>query len=100
MAAGTAHSIALKRDGSVWVTGRNNHGQLGDESNTNRRYFVKVDFSAATIVAAGSAHSMVLKKDGSLWAAGLNSDGQLGDGNGNYTDTNGFLKIGSIGTGV
>ncbi|HYO70523.1 MAG TPA: RCC1 domain-containing protein [Archangium sp.] len=36
IAAGAQHSLALKQDGSVWVWGLNNTGQLGDGSTTNR----------------------------------------------------------------
>ena len=33
---GLGHSLALRRDGSVWAWGRNDAGQLGDGSNTTR----------------------------------------------------------------
>ena len=40
--AGSDHSILLQQDGTVWCTGSNLHGQLGDGSNTNRDSFVQV----------------------------------------------------------
>lgn len=37
VAAGLWHSLALKKDGSVWAWGRNYHGALGDGTETSRR---------------------------------------------------------------
>ena len=80
VAAGGGHSVVLKQDGSVWSTGRNTHGQLGDGSNTDRDSFVQVIPSHAKTVAAGAEHSLVTMRDGSVWATGFNVHGQLGDG--------------------
>jgi alpha-tubulin suppressor-like RCC1 family protein len=74
------HSMFIKNDGSLWVTGYNNYGQLGDGTfnNTNRPEMIVA--SNVVAVAAGAYHSLILKKDGSLWAAGARNYGQLGDG--------------------
>ncbi len=32
IAAGTKHAMAMKKDGSVWLWGSNDHGQLGERS--------------------------------------------------------------------
>ena len=42
MAAGFAYSLVLKTNGTVWATGRNNNGQLGDGSNIDKNKFVQV----------------------------------------------------------
>ena len=42
VSAGYQHSLALKEDGSVWATGWNGNGQLGDGTTTNRNTFVEV----------------------------------------------------------
>ena len=42
IAAVSQHSLVLKTNGNVWVTGDNNFGQLGDGSNTDRNKFVQV----------------------------------------------------------
>ena len=42
LAAGGSHSMVLKKDGSVWTTGNNKYGQLGDGSNADKNRFVKV----------------------------------------------------------
>ena len=65
VAASSSHSLMLQQDGSVWSTGYNLYGQLGDGSTTSRTIFVQVMSSGAQSMAAGSMHSMVLKQDGS-----------------------------------
>ena len=72
--------MVLKYNDSVWGTGRNYVGELGDGSATDKRGFVQVISSGVKAVAAGRDHSMVLKHDGSLWGTGQNDYGQLGDG--------------------
>ena len=91
VAAGDMHSMVLKVDGSVWATGRNQYGQLGDGSNADRSEFVEVISSEVTEVAAGGFHSMVLKQDGSVWATGWNEYGQLGDGT--TTDRSNYVQV-------
>ena len=80
VSAGDMHSVVLRQDGSVWATGRNEFGQLGDGSNVNRNNFVRVMLGGAADVTAGRSHSVVLMQDGSVWATGCNEHGQLGDG--------------------
>lgn len=78
-AAGIVHSLFTKSDGTLWATGYNGTGQLGDGTFTNR--FVPVNVASDVIaVAAGSNHSLFVKSNGSLWAMGYNNYGQLGDG--------------------
>ena len=91
IAAGYAHSMVLKQDGSVWVTGKNDFGQLGNGHKTFESKFVQVISSGTQVVAAGDQHSMVLKYDGSVWATGANQDGQLGDGS--TISTNEYVRV-------
>jgi alpha-tubulin suppressor-like RCC1 family protein len=80
IAAGKDHSLALKKDGSVWAWGENGCGQLGDGSFANKTSPVRVaGLSHVTMIAAGHYHSLAIKDDGSVWAWGGNSSGQLGD---------------------
>jgi alpha-tubulin suppressor-like RCC1 family protein len=81
LAAGGYHSLALKEDGTVWSWGKNNNGQLGDGTKTNRLTPVKVErLYGITAIAAGCSHSLALDKEGIVWAWGYNKFGQLGDG--------------------
>ncbi len=81
IAAGSAHTVALKSDGTVRAWGSNNSGQLGDGTTTDRLAPVKVTgLDGVTAIAAGLSHTVALKSDGTVWAWGLNNYGQLGDG--------------------
>jgi len=76
---GVDHSIVLKQDDSVSVTGVNWYGQLGDGSNTDNFKFDQVISGNAVALDAGIAHSVALMIDGSVWTTGLNRYDQLGD---------------------
>jgi len=80
IAAGWAHSLALKQDGTVWVTGNNSSGQLGLGDNTNRYSWTQTSLTNVIAIAAGYSHSLALKQDGTVWVTGDNSYGQLGLG--------------------
>ena len=73
--------MILKTDGTLWATGLNSAGQLGDGTNTDRHTPVEImTVSDVASVSAGGRHTMIIKTDGSLWATGGNSSGQLGIG--------------------
>jgi alpha-tubulin suppressor-like RCC1 family protein len=81
VATGSSHSLALKRDGSVWAWGGNEHGELGDGTTVTRQTPIQVPgLSGIVAIAAGGWHSLALQGDGSVWAWGRNDAGQLGDG--------------------
>jgi alpha-tubulin suppressor-like RCC1 family protein len=76
--AGFRYSFALKSDGSVWATGNNRSGQLGNGTTTNQSTWAPVSVSSVIQVAVGYSHSLALKSDGTLWKTGTNTFGQLG----------------------
>lgn len=81
VAAGAAHTLVLKEDGTVWAFGNNAYGQLGDGTAVNRTTPVQVvGLNDVVSVAAGANHSFAIRADGTLWAWGYNAYGQLGDG--------------------
>jgi alpha-tubulin suppressor-like RCC1 family protein len=81
IAAGGAHSLALRSDGTIWAWGENSRGQLGDGATTNRPIPTQVSgLTNITAIAAGGAHSLAVHSDGTVWAWGFNNHGQLGEG--------------------
>ncbi|MCX6027074.1 MAG: hypothetical protein NTY23_12605, partial [Chloroflexi bacterium] len=85
IAAGGAHSCALVGDGAVMCWGKNNWGQLGDGSTTDRA--TPVPLNSGLIqpglrfveITAGAEHTCGLTGDGRAWCWGYNFAGQLGD---------------------
>lgn len=81
VAAGGQHSMLLKSDGTVWVWGRNNYGQLGNGTTTDQINPIQVSgLTNVKVIAACANQSFAVKTDGTVWAWGQNNYGQLGDG--------------------
>ena len=81
VASGSGFSHFLKTDGTVWASGNNRYGQLGNGDWSYEPVVTPVKIMEDVVsVSAGLCHSLFLKKDGSLWACGNNDRGQLGDG--------------------
>lgn len=81
IAAGNAHNLALKPDGTVWAWGYNGDRQLGDGTLDSRSVPGKVAILSNIIdISAAYDHSLALKSDGTVWAWGSYLAGQLGDG--------------------
>ncbi len=81
MAHGLWHQLQLRRDGTLWASGDNRYGQLGDGSRQDQRRPVLVGRNFCAM-AAGRFLSLVLTRDASLWAWGYIGDGPWGDGSG------------------
>jgi alpha-tubulin suppressor-like RCC1 family protein len=82
IAAGEFHSLAIRADGTLWVWGRNDYGQLGLGDTTYRLVPTRLGTASDWVaVAVGEVHSLALKADGTLYAWGYNGWGQLGLGN-------------------
>ncbi|WP_169312596.1 RCC1 domain-containing protein [Leadbettera azotonutricia] len=78
VSAGARHTVILKTDGTVWVTGYNFNGQLGLNNTVDANTFTQVQDMNASSAAAGNYHTTVLKSDGTVWTTGENYYGQLG----------------------
>ena|GEM_PF-5541269 len=65
------HSLAIKKDGSLWGWGLNGSGQLGDGTLANRHSPVQIgrDKNWSEIITIHHA-TFALKNDGSLWVWG------------------------------
>jgi alpha-tubulin suppressor-like RCC1 family protein len=82
LAVGTAHSCAIATGGWVLCWGRNQKGQLGDGTTSDRAVPGTVGGLSGGVVAvtAGTAHSCAVTSGGAVRCWGYNSAGQLGDG--------------------
>ncbi|WP_051250606.1 fibronectin type III domain-containing protein [Paenibacillus harenae] len=81
VAGGSAHTLTLQNDRTVWAWGSNWNGELGDGTTNVRLTPIQVkDLEEVVAVAAGWGHSLALKEDGTVWAWGRNDVAQLGDG--------------------
>ena len=90
ISSGTSHSCSIISDGRVICWGRNNVGQLGDNSLIDRRTPVFVQLPAsrsAVMISAGATQTCAVLDDGSLFCWGLNANGQLGDGTTTFSST-------------
>ena len=104
--AGEKHTCVVKTDATVWCWGRNDKGQLGDNTTSDSDTPVQVVgvggigvLSDAAMVVAGSSHSCVVKTDATVWCWGHNDEGQLGDNTTSDSDTP-VQVVGAGGVGV
>jgi hypothetical protein len=79
LSCGPEHTLAIKKDGTLWSWGRNNYGQLGDGTLTDSNEPILIDSDEWNFVSAGNRFSCAIKPDGTLWTWGDNSRGQLGN---------------------
>jgi alpha-tubulin suppressor-like RCC1 family protein len=96
VAAGMEYSCGVRDDGSLWCWGRNQRGQLGDGTITDRHQPVQIGTATDwRSVSTTNIHTCGIRSDGSLWCWGLNDVAQAsGDG----TPTNGVLTPVRVGT--
>jgi alpha-tubulin suppressor-like RCC1 family protein len=82
VSAGYNHTAAIKTDGTLWTWGRNDYGQLGDGTTTDRSSPVTTAGGGTNWkqVSAGTYAAAAIKTDGTLWTWGRNDYGQSGDG--------------------
>ncbi|MBI5640929.1 MAG: hypothetical protein HZA17_10935, partial [Nitrospirae bacterium] len=79
--AGNYHTMAIKKNGTLWAWGGNGHGQLGDGTTTGKHspQQIGTDTNWVSVTATG-IDTLAIKSDGTLWAWGWNQMAELGDG--------------------
>jgi alpha-tubulin suppressor-like RCC1 family protein len=85
VACGRHYTAAIKTDGTLWMWGQDNYGQLGDADIANKSspgQTVAGGTNWSQVAANGGRHGAAIKNDGTLWTWGFNSSGQLGNGTG------------------
>ena len=87
---GSAYTIVLMTDNTIYGTGLNTNGQLGIATGnitqqTTLQLMQSVPTKTPYEVACGASHTIVLMSDGTVYGTGLNSNGQLGIATGNVT---------------
>jgi len=79
--AGRLVSCGIKTDGTLWTWGRNQYGQLGDNTTADKSSPVQI-YGGGTNwkqVSRGAFHMAAIKTDGTLWNWGKGERGQLGE---------------------
>jgi curved DNA-binding protein CbpA len=76
------HRCELRPDSSLWCSGSNKHGELGDGTTADRADPVRVGSPDAQWLAVviGPNDTCALQRDNGLWCWGDNTFGQLGYG--------------------
>ena len=91
VSAAGPHSLAIGSDGYAYAWGRNQYGELGNNSTSDSHVPVRVrdpahpndpnaGLKATQAIGAGFYHSLAFDdQEGSIWAWGYNGDGELGN---------------------
>ena len=80
VSCGSDYTGAIKTDGSLWMWGNNERGQLGNGAYSKSNIPVKVLDGVAAVSCGDNATTGAVKTDGTLWMWGSNFNGQLGNG--------------------
>ena len=83
VASGADTIKVIKTDGTLWLWGNNNNGQLGDNTITKKSSPIQTVAFGTNWIQVSDGYSKnsnaCVKTDGTLWCWGLNSSGELGD---------------------
>lgn len=84
ISTGKYNTFAIKSNGTLWGTGKDDDGELGDGTfGTSHAIFTFTQIGTDTKwkTTSGTTDSTIgLKTNGTLWGWGFNNNGQVGDG--------------------
>ena len=89
------HLFILTKDDSLYIMGKNDHGQLGTGDLISQKIptKLKLDISSKVVkIATGRSHTLLLLANGTVLGTGSNLFGQLGLGDGK-TATKDYMKF-------
>jgi alpha-tubulin suppressor-like RCC1 family protein len=90
VSCGDLHTMVLMSDGSIYGTGDNQYGQLGNGNTISQNVLIPLINTTGQIpnsISCGDNYTIVLMKNGSIYGTGNNDYGQLGIGNMNNQNT-------------
>ncbi|MCL4640030.1 MAG: hypothetical protein QHC79_04115 [Pseudosphingobacterium sp.] len=74
---GLFHSLIIKSDSTIWMSGINNYGQLGSDMPERSDVFISSEkIGKVSMISAGLGHSIFVK-DEKIWGLGDNSNHQI-----------------------
>ena len=79
LSLGYYHSGVIAQNGSLYMWGCNDYGEIGDGTTEDRYKPTKI-LDHVIAVSLGEIHSGAITQDGSLYMWGSNNHGQIGDG--------------------
>ena len=100
LVANNNNAFIIKNDGSVWCTGKNSRGELGNGNEYSQYGFTKISNSLVyqflkttkiRKVILGGISTYLVMDDNTLWVAGYNGNGILGLGDTKQRNT--FTKV-------
>ena len=75
---GNRSTAVIKSDSTLWIWGRNDYGNLGQNERTQRSSPVQVPGTTWKEVEISEKVTTAIKTDGTLWSWGFNDHGALG----------------------
>ena len=78
ISSGYMHHAIIKKDGSLWMWGRQYCGEFCNSSTTGSANPIKVLDNVADVSCGGQTTGIIMR-DGSLWMCGRNDFGQVGN---------------------
>ena len=77
LSIGGSHVMALAIDGTIYVKGSNDFGQLGISGIESTRIFIPLNIPQIHDIAAGFSFSMAITTDGELYGWGCSEEGRI-----------------------
>ena len=83
MSINNSRAAAIKTDGTLWMWGRNDDGDLGQNGPvyTHASSPIQIPGTTWSKISMGNSNYFAIKTDNTMWAWGVNGNGNLGQNN-------------------